>query len=53
MSKHYVKTLFSGWKEVNEVQYIAWCEHIYNGAIAMNEEQKRNYINEHTRIEEV
>lgn len=53
MTRYFAKTLFSGWKEVTEVQYIAWCEHIYRQAAAMNEEQKRNYINEHTRIEEV
>lgn len=44
-----VKTLFHGWKEITEKRAAAWAKGIYEGAIAMTEEQKIKYINSRLR----
>ena len=50
--KYFIKSRFSGWREVTEEQFARWCDHIRKNAVAMKPEERERYIQEHTRIEE-
>ena len=52
MKKYFVKSRFSGWREVTEQQFLRWCDHIRTGAVGMKQEERERYIQERTRIEE-
>ena len=42
--RYFVKSHFSGWREVDEIRYNRFIDIIRHGAIAMTDHQKEQYI---------
>lgn len=52
MNRYFVKTHFSGWCEVTEVNFGKFVENIHKHATGIKADEKEEYIKKVTRIEE-
>lgn len=53
MKKYYVRSHFYGWREVSKEQFDSFVEHLRKNATGITADKKEEYIQTHTRIEEV
>lgn len=50
MKRYFVKSHFSGWREVSYDSYKSFVENIKKGALALSDHRKNEYIKTVTRI---